>query len=125
MSRTDDRIFNELLPVDRHWMDDALCPQTDPDAFFPEKGGTSTPAKRICGRCSVSASCLAYALENGIREGIWGDCPPESAGPTRRTTVSTSPNRCGCPTVSWCPFRRPEPMSGWPDEHRTHPPRRR
>ena len=72
MSLTDDRIMNEILPVERHWMDDALCPQTDPDAFFPEKGGTTRPAKMVCAHCRVSADCLAYALENGIREGIWG-----------------------------------------------------
>lgn len=72
MSLTDDRIVNELLPVERDWRDEALCPQTDPDAFFPDKGGSTKPAKQICGRCKVSADCLAYALENGIREGVWG-----------------------------------------------------
>ncbi len=108
MSRTDDRIFNELLPVDRHWMDDALCPQTDPDAFFPEKGGTSTPAKRICGRCSVSASCLAYALENGIREGIWGGLSPGE----RRAYAAD--NGIDIPEPVWLPDRIvvPVPAAG-------------
>ena len=30
------------------WQTDALCAQTDPEAFFPEKGGSTRDAKRIC-----------------------------------------------------------------------------
>ena len=30
------------------WQHDALCAQTDPEAFFPEKGGSTREAKRIC-----------------------------------------------------------------------------
>jgi len=29
--------------TDPRWSDDALCAQTDPDAFFPEKGGAPPP----------------------------------------------------------------------------------
>jgi len=54
------------------WQSDALCAQTDPEAFFPEKGGSTRDAKRICTGCSVRAQCLEYALENDERFGIWG-----------------------------------------------------
>ena len=54
------------------WTVDALCAQTDPEAFFPEKGGSTKDAKRICGECEVAAECLAYALRNDERFGIWG-----------------------------------------------------
>ena len=27
------------------WQEDALCAQTDPEAFFPEKGGSTRDAK--------------------------------------------------------------------------------
>jgi WhiB family redox-sensing transcriptional regulator len=54
------------------WQTDALCAQTDPEAFFPEKGGSTRDAKRICTGCSVRAQCLEYALENDERFGIWG-----------------------------------------------------
>ena len=54
------------------WQDLALCAQTDPEAFFPEKGGSSRDAKRICARCEVKAECLDYALTRDIRYGIWG-----------------------------------------------------
>ncbi len=60
------------LPVPEDWTEQALCAQVDPEAFFPEKGGTTNPAKRICARCPVLANCLAYALENKIHFGVWG-----------------------------------------------------
>ena len=41
------------------WQVEALCAQTDPEAFFPEKGGSTREAKRVCGRCEEigRASC--------------------------------------------------------------------
>ncbi|HWL61105.1 MAG TPA: WhiB family transcriptional regulator [Microbacteriaceae bacterium] len=54
------------------WQVDALCAQTDPEAFFPEKGGSTRDAKRICASCEVKAECLEYALQNDERFGIWG-----------------------------------------------------
>ncbi|GAB3600957.1 WhiB family transcriptional regulator [Microbacterium tumbae] len=54
------------------WQTDALCAQTDPEAFFPEKGGSTRDAKRICTSCDVRGECLEYALNNDERFGIWG-----------------------------------------------------
>lgn len=54
------------------WQADALCAQTDPEAFFPEKGGSTRDAKRICTSCDVRGECLEYALNNDERFGIWG-----------------------------------------------------
>ncbi len=54
------------------WQSDALCSQTDPEAFFPEKGGSTRDAKRICTSCDVRDQCLEYALQNDERFGIWG-----------------------------------------------------
>jgi WhiB family redox-sensing transcriptional regulator len=54
------------------WQTDSLCAQTDPEAFFPEKGGSTRDAKKICGSCEVRQHCLEYALENDERFGIWG-----------------------------------------------------
>ena len=58
--------------VDQPWADQALCAQTDPDAFFPEKGGSTRNAKKVCVGCDVRAECLTWALDNGERFGIWG-----------------------------------------------------
>jgi WhiB family redox-sensing transcriptional regulator len=54
------------------WQERALCAQTDPEAFFPEKGGSTREAKAVCASCEVRAQCLEYALENDERFGIWG-----------------------------------------------------
>jgi WhiB family transcriptional regulator, redox-sensing transcriptional regulator len=54
------------------WQEQALCAQTDPEAFFPEKGGSTREAKRVCLSCEVKAECLEYALAHDERFGIWG-----------------------------------------------------
>ena len=54
------------------WQDKALCAQTDPEAFVPEKGGSTREAKRICVSCEVKQECLEYALMQDERFGIWG-----------------------------------------------------
>ncbi|WP_281381107.1 WhiB family transcriptional regulator [Corynebacterium anserum] len=58
--------------VEQDWQEQALCAQTDPEAFFPEKGGSTREAKRICQACGVRDECLEYALANDERFGIWG-----------------------------------------------------
>jgi len=54
------------------WRQDALCAETDPEAFFPEKGGSTREAKRVCTGCEVRLECLEYSLANDERFGIWG-----------------------------------------------------
>lgn len=54
------------------WQQRALCPQVDPEVFFPEKGGSTREAKKVCSSCEVQAECLEYALGNEERFGIWG-----------------------------------------------------
>jgi WhiB family transcriptional regulator, redox-sensing transcriptional regulator len=61
-----------LTPEDDLWQEKALCAQTDPEAFFPEKGGSTREAKRICLGCEVKDACLDYALAHDERFGIWG-----------------------------------------------------
>lgn len=60
------------LPVPPAWMAEGVCAQTDPDAFFPEKGVPANAAKAVCADCPVREMCLQYALENDERYGIWG-----------------------------------------------------
>jgi WhiB family redox-sensing transcriptional regulator len=54
------------------WQERALCAQTDPEAFFPEKGGSTREAKKVCLSCEVRVECLEYALSQDERFGIWG-----------------------------------------------------
>ncbi len=54
------------------WQERSLCAQTDPEAFFPEKGGSTREAKKVCVNCEVRQECLEYALAHDERFGIWG-----------------------------------------------------
>jgi WhiB family redox-sensing transcriptional regulator len=65
-------IFEPAPVTTEQWQDRALCAQTDPEAFFPEKGGSTREAKKICQSCEVRAECLEYALAHDERFGIWG-----------------------------------------------------
>jgi WhiB family transcriptional regulator, redox-sensing transcriptional regulator len=73
---TEAEIEDDGFPLDveeeLRWQERALCAQTDPEAFFPEKGGSTREAKRICTTCAVRSECLEYALGNDERFGIWG-----------------------------------------------------
>ncbi len=64
-----DEFYDKVI---QEWQEQALCAQTDPEAFFPEKGGSTREAKRICRACGVRDECLEYALEHDERFGIWG-----------------------------------------------------
>ena len=52
---------------DDNWQASALCAQTDPALFFPDAGGNTNAAKRICRTCPVQAECLAEALVEALR----------------------------------------------------------
>jgi WhiB family redox-sensing transcriptional regulator len=57
---------------DPKWWERANCLGTDSEAFFPEKGGTPAPAKRICRGCDVRRECLEDALTHDERYGVRG-----------------------------------------------------
>lgn len=69
------------------WQERALCAQTDPEAFFPEKGGSTREAKRVCASCDVRSECLDYALENDERFGIWGGLSERERRKLKRRAV--------------------------------------
>ena len=56
------------------WMLDAECTRVDPAIFYPEPAGRSVnDAKPVCGRCSVTAECLQFALDHDeLNFGVWG-----------------------------------------------------
>jgi WhiB family redox-sensing transcriptional regulator len=53
----------------RRW---AACRGADPDLFFPERGDTVGPAKKVCSTCLVRVDCLEDALALKEKFGIWG-----------------------------------------------------
>lgn len=60
-----------MIPNDT-WREDALCRQTDPELYFPERGGSTRDAKDTCMSCEVRTECLDFALATDQRHGIWG-----------------------------------------------------
>lgn len=55
------------------WAIGAPCSQTDASLFNPPPGHAGMAAKRICwGSCDVRETCLQYALDEEIEEGVWG-----------------------------------------------------
>ena len=65
------------MTVRTGWREDAACRDADPDLFFPV-GATGAAlrqieeAKRICRSCPARIQCLAWALEVGVADGVWG-----------------------------------------------------
>ena len=60
------------MPQEEGWILQALCAQTDPEAFYPEQGSSPAAAKRVCLSCEVRIECLDTALSNDERFGVWG-----------------------------------------------------
>lgn len=50
----------------------AECLHANPEIFFPDKGGSTQAAKRICSGCKVRQTCLDFALKHDERYGVWG-----------------------------------------------------
>jgi WhiB family redox-sensing transcriptional regulator len=54
------------------WRKRAACRGVDPDIFFPMSDEDAEEAKSICRGCDVHEACLAFALANRERDGVWG-----------------------------------------------------
>lgn len=72
---------------DKDFRSRALCAQTDPEAFYPEKGGSTREAKRVCLTCDVRDDCLEEALSNDERHGVWGGLTERERRKLRKRTV--------------------------------------
>ncbi|GAA5223313.1 WhiB family transcriptional regulator [Membranihabitans marinus] len=66
------------------WWTLALCSQTDPELFFPDRGETARSAIRVCASCPVQRECLVKAMAEEAertgerRFGIRGGIPPRT-----------------------------------------------
>ena len=79
------------------WQERAACRHEDPELFFcggdganAKHNASSQPARDICNgtqdrpRCPVRDECLAYALHNGERFGVFGGTTPSQREATLR-----------------------------------------
>ena len=74
------------------WRHEAACRDEDPELFFPL--GTPGPAelqiqeaKAVCGRCTVTDDCLAWAFESGQDAGVWGGLDEDERRALKRRQV--------------------------------------
>ena len=80
-------ILPPATPAEEHttgdWRHRAACRDEDPELFFPVGGGGAASqtaayiaavaeAKAVCRRCPVAASCLSWAMANGVDHGVFG-----------------------------------------------------
>lgn len=65
---------------DRHaWAKQAACRGMNPNLFYLDKGndfgGYCPEVRATCGGCAVRFTCLAVAIVNRERHGLWGGVP--------------------------------------------------
>ena len=92
------------------WWFEGVCAQTDPEVFFPEKGGSVREAKAVCARCPVRAQCLAHALAHGERFGVWGGL----SEPERRRLQLHAGSAAGGSTAPEPAAQQPDPPAAVP-----------
>lgn len=59
---------------------DASCAQEslDPEWWFDEE--MTEVAKAICNSCPIVNECLRFAIQEGIKDGVWGGLTPSERG---------------------------------------------
>ena len=68
-------VTNESAPApagsSSDWRHSARCRDDDPEALFVQ-GAQQRDAREVCKSCPVRTECLAHALDNRVRFGVWG-----------------------------------------------------
>lgn len=75
-----------MISLDAPELPGALCAEVDPDLPFPEKGGSTREAKKVCRACPVQSECLLYAVRNDERFGVYGGLSERERRRLRRPT---------------------------------------
>lgn len=67
-----------VLPPLGDWARYSACKGEDPNIFFPDGYDRDqyALARSICAECPATKGCLQYALDNRVREGMWGGLSP-------------------------------------------------
>lgn len=97
------------------WRSRSACLDEDPELFFPI--GVTWPsviqeaqAKAVCAGCPVRATCLEWAAEINVSDGIWGGLTADEIRnlKRRRTRGSQSRRRSGGRSTA------SQPPRSWP-----------
>lgn len=83
-------LLAEILPITREgWTADAACAEIAGDMWYPDKGESGAPAKRICRRCEVQIECEDWALRNE-EWGIWAATSREERRKIRQLPLAAA-----------------------------------
>lgn len=82
------RPFEGVEPFDLRWSPPAwhelaACRSHPEVTFFPATGQPTAPAKALCAGCPVRQECLADALRDPHRAGVWGGTAPRERAALR------------------------------------------
>lgn len=89
----DGRLMGSLtlqrLTVVAGWQHRSACRNKDPDLFFPLGESQASElqaaqAKAVCETCRVRGSCLQWALDSSIKDGMYGGLTPDERRRYRR-----------------------------------------
>lgn len=84
---------------DLAWRAQGRCQTVDPETFFPAPSEPADVALALCRSCDVQGACLAWALDQGDCNGVWGGTTPRE----RRAML-----------VAWRSENTPEPVPAAP-----------
>jgi len=74
--------------MSEEWREQANCRGKDVNMFFIEKGPTAIAnmkaVREICNACIIKKQCLDYALDNSIKDGIYGGQAPKERRISKR-----------------------------------------
>jgi WhiB family transcriptional regulator, redox-sensing transcriptional regulator len=102
------------------WQERALCAQTDPDAFFPGKGGSTSEPKKVCRACPVTAECLEYALRTDQRYGVWGGLSERQRRKIKRQRDADAQQQAAQTTLPCSICQEHKPVSEFPKPRSTN-----
>jgi WhiB family transcriptional regulator, redox-sensing transcriptional regulator len=101
------------MTIHMNWREDVACHDADPDLFFPiSTTGAALrqmeKAKQICRSCPAQIQCLAWALDNGITDGVWGGTTPDERRVIRSLSRQTTKSKADGDDKSSHPAERRE-----------------
>lgn len=78
------------------WLSAVACRPGNGETFFAEARNDVIEALLTCAGCPVKGECLAFALANDERYGIWGGTTPHQRRRIARTSAQrTREEHCG------------------------------
>ncbi len=72
------------------WQLDAACREHPDVTWFPARGESSEPARRVCARCLVRAECVEYALTHVDTRGVWAGTSTRTRRLARKAKLSVA-----------------------------------